>query len=459
MSQSSFSPKYYEFLELIRYDIENSSDKTIEELKKPRTIDIPIPDNITVNEVKIDEKYRIKSKEYLENGLKKYEDVVDEKWKYFDNELCGEWIKINDQKDTGRVILYMFGGGYFMGSSKVSRPITFKLSEIAECSVFAIDYRLAPQYQFPAPLCDALAAYFYLINPGPEAGFKPFDPKQIVFAGTSAGGGLAVGTALFMRDIGLPLPSSLVLWSPWVDLTNSMASLWKPEMDKTDFVPKLTSSAYRTCTNIGPPCPMSIEFLDHVKILAEKIKKKKPNVVGHPSFTKIPRYHFYCANEALAIPYISPMLAESLGNLPPILCQVGGGERFLDSNILFSFRASDPNKYQLPKYTTTNFANSSFKNPTEVTLEVYDEAFHCFQAFVIDEKISQFSLKRAGDFIKQHIPNESSDEAESKSIQGKTNVQTTMNAIAINPNCEIRELDMEFLTCLEYENIGIFPDV
>ncbi|CAG8615842.1 469_t:CDS:2, partial [Scutellospora calospora] len=192
MSQFSFSPKYYEILELIRKEFEDNYDKTIEEVKKPKPIDISIPDNITVNEVKVDEKYRIKSKEYLEDGLKKYEDVIDEKWKYFDNELCGEWIKINDQKDTGRVILYMFGGGYYMRSCKDSRYITCKLSEIAECSVFALDYRLAPQHQFPAPLCDALAAYFYLINPGPEAGFKPFDPKQIVFAGTSSGGGLAV---------------------------------------------------------------------------------------------------------------------------------------------------------------------------------------------------------------------------------------------------------------------------
>ncbi|CAG8754152.1 5957_t:CDS:2, partial [Funneliformis mosseae] len=115
-------------------------------------------------------------------------------------------------KVTGRVALYLFGGGYYRGSSKVFRGHTSSFAEKAECQVFSIDYRLCPEHQFPAPLCDALAAYFYLINPGPEAGFEPIDPKRIVFVGVSAGGGLAVSTAMFLRDVGLPLPSGLVLF-------------------------------------------------------------------------------------------------------------------------------------------------------------------------------------------------------------------------------------------------------
>src|SRR5438876_971602 len=110
-------------------------------------------------------------------------------------------------------------------------------------------------------------------------------------------------------------PPLIIKKSPWVDLTSSMPSYWEPEMDKTDFI------FGALCTRkLGPPCPMSNEYLDRVNILSEKIKQKKPNVVGHPSFTKVPRFRMYCANEALAIPYVSPMLAESLGNLPPILC-------------------------------------------------------------------------------------------------------------------------------------------
>ncbi|CAG8515913.1 35860_t:CDS:2, partial [Racocetra persica] len=196
--------------------------------------------------------------------------------------------------------------------------------------------------------------------------------------------------------------------SPWVDLTSSMPSYWKPEMDKTDFI-----AGVLNIRKLGPPSPMSIEYLERVKILSEKIKQKKPKVVGHPSFTKVPRFMLYCANEALAIPY-----------------QVGGGERFLDSNILFSFRASDPSKFQLPKYATTNFANSPFKKPTEVTLEVYEEACHCFQ--------SSCTLNGS-------IP----DKEDSKAI----------NTIAITPNGDVKELDEKFLECLKWENFGVVPEL
>ncbi|CAG8769094.1 14441_t:CDS:2, partial [Cetraspora pellucida] len=362
-------------------------------------IPITIPDNCIVEEIKLDEKYVIKSKEYLVDKLKPYEDVIDEKWQCStDDGLCGEW-------EIGRVVLYMFSGGYYMGSSKSSRNFTCKIAENAECSVFALNYHLSPEHQFLVPLCDALAA---------------------------AGGGLAVATALLIRDIGLLPPAGLVLWAPWVDLTNSMPSYWNPEMDKTDWVVRALNTR-----KLGPSSSLSKEYYERAKNLADKIEQKKPNVVCHPSFTKVPRFKLYCANEALAIPYVSPMLAESLGNLPPILCQVGSGERFLDQDILFSFRASDPNNYQLPKYATMNFPNSPFKKPTKVTLEVYDGTCHCFQQ---------------EHTINKNIPNETGSTASQETLK-------TIKTIAINPNCEIRDLDGNFLECLSWENIGIVPEL
>ncbi|CAG8653981.1 11405_t:CDS:2 [Dentiscutata heterogama] len=409
MSQASLSPEYYAALEQLQQGFDYYKDKSIEEQKHALdALPTTIPDTHTVNEVKLDDKFVIKSKEYIENGLKKYEDVLDENWKCLDNGLTGEWIRLKSCKDSESVILYFFGGAFYMGCAKQARSMTCEIAEKTELPVFTFDYRLNPQYEFPSQICDAVAAYLYLINPGPDSEFKPIDPKKIIFAGSSAGGGLAMGTALFIRDVGLPLPAGIV--SPWVDLTASMPSYWEPEMDKTDHIPKLL-----VCPDLGPPCPMSIEYLERAKIVSERIKQKKPNVVGHPSFTKFPRLRLYCANEALAIPYVSPMLAESLGNLPPILVQVGGGDRLRDSVVLLSIRASDPTKYQIPKYATTNFENSPFKKPTEVTLELYDDACHCFQK--------------------------------------------TLNAMAINPNCEIREFDEKFMECLKWENIGVIPDV
>jgi len=73
-----------------------------------------------------------------------------------------------------------------------------------------IDYRLAPQNQFPAALQDALAAYLYLLNPPKDAGFDPLNPKDNLFAGDSAGGGLAMALGLAIRDAGLPSCAGII---------------------------------------------------------------------------------------------------------------------------------------------------------------------------------------------------------------------------------------------------------
>ncbi|CAG8847715.1 17681_t:CDS:2, partial [Racocetra persica] len=96
------------------------------------------------------------------------------------------------------------------------------------------NYRLSPQNQFPAALCDSIAAYLYLINPGPNAGFEPINPKRIVLAGGSAGGNLVFATLLSLRDAGLPLPAGAIVL---VDLTQSMPSTRDSEIDKVDYIP------------------------------------------------------------------------------------------------------------------------------------------------------------------------------------------------------------------------------
>ncbi|CAG8757308.1 31704_t:CDS:2 [Gigaspora margarita] len=94
-----------------------------------------------------------------------------------------------------------------------------------------------------------------------------------------------------------------------------MLSIWSVELNKIDFL-----SSKLGFYDIGTPSPASEEYFVTAKALADKIALKKSTIVSHPSFTEVPHFHLYCANEALAIPYVSPMLAESLGNLPPILC-------------------------------------------------------------------------------------------------------------------------------------------
>lgn len=113
-----------------------------------------------------------------------------------------------------RVLLYLHGGGYTIGSPRTHRALVAHLAAAAGRPAFTLDYRLAPEHPFPAAVDDAEAAYRALLRLG-------FGTTDIAVAGDSAGGGLAVALALRLRDRGVPLPACLALISPWTDLTLS----------------------------------------------------------------------------------------------------------------------------------------------------------------------------------------------------------------------------------------------
>ena len=122
----------------------------------------------------------------------------------------GEWIAAPGA-DADRVIFYLHGGGYSMGSIKTHREMISRLSRASGARALAIDYRLAPEHPFPAAVEDATAAYRWLLSTGA-------DPARIVIAGDSAGGGLTMATLVTLRDAGDPLPAAAVCLSPWVDM-------------------------------------------------------------------------------------------------------------------------------------------------------------------------------------------------------------------------------------------------
>jgi acetyl esterase/lipase len=124
----------------------------------------------------------------------------------------GEWVSGRGLASPHRVILYLHGGAYCVGSPLTHRALTGNLALAVEARVFVADYRLAPEHPFPAALDDAVAAYEGLLANGHE-------PSGLVIAGDSAGGGLTAATALRLRELGRPLPSALVLFSPWTDLS------------------------------------------------------------------------------------------------------------------------------------------------------------------------------------------------------------------------------------------------
>ncbi len=125
--------------------------------------------------------------------------------------VAGEWVAAKGASASKRAMLYLHGGAYCVGSPATHRVITGQLALRCAARVFAADYRLAPEHPFPAAVDDAVAAYRGLLDAGHA-------PDDLVIAGDSAGGGLAMATAVRLRDLGVPLPGALVVFSPWVDL-------------------------------------------------------------------------------------------------------------------------------------------------------------------------------------------------------------------------------------------------
>jgi len=121
-----------------------------------------------------------------------------------------EWIAAPGARED-RVILYLHGGGYVIGSINSHRELASRISRGSQARALSIDYRLAPENPFPAGLDDATAAYRWLLSTGVE-------PTRVVVAGDSAGGGLTLATLLALRDAGTPLPAAGVCLSPWTDL-------------------------------------------------------------------------------------------------------------------------------------------------------------------------------------------------------------------------------------------------
>ena len=241
-----------------------------------------------------------------------------------------EWIHPDGGRDDAAV-LYLHGGGYCLGSIATHRELAARLSVAAGCPVAVIDYRLAPEHPFPAAVDDACAAYGEIVAAGTG-------PERIAIAGDSAGGGLTVATLLALRAGGTPLPAAAVCLSPWVDLTQ-------------------TAPTYRTMADLDPM--VSKEGLD---LMAAA----------------------YLGGADARAELASPLFADDLGGLPPMLVEVGEHEVLLDD----SLRLADG----------IRAAGGS------VTVTVWPELIHVFQAFpgsLVPE--ADQSIVTIGSFISGHL--------------------------------------------------------
>lgn len=128
------------------------------------------------------------------------------------------WMRLSREHRRRRVILYCHGGGYTSGGLGFSKVLASKLTRATGMDTLAFDYRLAPEHPYPVAVEDALTAWGHLESLG-------IAPGDIVLAGDSAGGNLALVLCLKLREAGRGLPGALLLMSPWTDMTASGESL------------------------------------------------------------------------------------------------------------------------------------------------------------------------------------------------------------------------------------------
>jgi epsilon-lactone hydrolase len=170
-------------------------------------------------------------------------------------------------------LLYLHGGGHMLGSAFGYRPLAGALAAAAQTGALVPEFRLAPEHPFPASLDDALRAYHWLME-------QHDAPEVVTLAGDSSGGGLAMSLLLTLRERELPLPGSVVLLCPGVDLSFSRLALDAddPELGVVREIGRRTAEAY---------------------------------LAGHP----------------LDDPVVSPLRAD-LSGLPPMLIQAATGDAF-----------------------------------------------------------------------------------------------------------------------------------
>ena len=203
------------------------------------------------------------------------------------NGVPAHWLHIPNAAGDGRVLMFVHGGGYSLGSLRSDGELAAQIGRAAEMHVFFPEYRLAPEHRFPAAFDDVLASWQWL------RAVRGVAAESVVLVGDSAGGGLTLALLQTLRDAGDSLPAGAVLLSPLLDLTASGASIIERAEEDLVFTPDL-------------------------------IKGMAPTYLGDAD----PK-----------TPAASPLFG-SMAGLPPLLVQVGSAELLLsDSERLASAAA------------------------------------------------------------------------------------------------------------------------
>lgn len=146
------------------------------------------------------------------------------------------WFVPHGKTVDDTVVVHFHGGGFAMCS--VRNTHDFFLADYANLTkrrVLGVDYRKSPEYPFPIPIEDCLAVYRSLLAEG-------VSPGDVVFSGDSAGGNLCLAVGQRVRELGLPMPRSMVLMSPWVDL--ELKGLTIQRNEHSDYITRKVLEAF-----------------------------------------------------------------------------------------------------------------------------------------------------------------------------------------------------------------------
>ena len=240
--------------------------------------------------------------------------------------VSAEWVSTPGVSED-RVVMYLHGGGYMIGSMRTHRSPLAYLSRVSDSRVLGLNYRLAPEHPFPAAVEDSVAGYRWLLSQG-------VSPQRIVIGGDSCGGGLTIATLVALKYFGDPLPAGGISHSGWTDLAH-------------------TGESFVTKAEADP-------LLD------------KDMLEGMAAA--------YLGDRPRTTPLASPYYAD-LSGLPPLLVQVGTAEVLLDDSLRLAEKAKGAG--------------------VDVTLEVWDDMPHVWQAFASFLPEGRQALESCGEFIKQ----------------------------------------------------------
>lgn len=164
------------------------------------------------------------------------------------------WAKARRDGDeevkSNKVILYCHGGGFATGTDGYASVLSGKLAAATGIKAVAYIYRLSPEHEYPSAINDTIAVWNYLLEQG-------YEENNIIVAGDSAGGNLALELCLHIRDNGMKQPGGLILMSPWTDMT-------------------LVSDSYKKYKDIDPSLNMEYMLTARKGYLGERTDYKNP---------------------------------------------------------------------------------------------------------------------------------------------------------------------------------------